>query len=78
MNIGADTGAFTLTGQDALKGISDVVSQGVFTYTGQAVDMTVQRYFGAETASFTYSFNEFKIRGWLTPNVPAEIWTDVA
>ena len=77
MNIGADTGTFTLTGQDALKGISDVISKGIHLHRpSRRHDCST--LFWCRNSKFTYSFNEFKIRGWLTPNVPAEIWTDVA
>lgn len=78
MNISAETGIFTYAGQDALKGVSEVFSKGTFTYTGQAVDMTVQRHFDVDAGSYSYSFHDFKIRGWLTPSIPAEIWTDAA
>jgi hypothetical protein len=78
MNISAETGVFTYTGQDALKGVGEVFAVGAFTYSGQAVDMTVQRHFDVDAGSYSYSFHDFKIRGWLTPITPPEIWTDAA
>ena len=27
---------------------------------------------------FSYTFKDFKIRGWFSPTIPAEIWTDAA
>ena len=78
MNISAVTGTFTLTGQDALKGVSEVFSKGTFTYTGQAVDLTVQRHFDVDAGAYTYTFQDFKTRGWFSPTVPPAIWTEVA
>ena len=78
MNISAETGTFTLTGNDAFKGVGEQFDRGQFTYTGHAVEMTVQRLFTPITAEFNYQFTEFKIRGWLTPNIPPAIWTDAA
>ena len=78
MNISAVTGTFTLTGQDALKGVSEVFSQGTFTYTGQAVEFTVQRHFDANAGAYTYTFQDFTTRGWFSPTVPPAIWTEVA
>ena len=75
MNISADPGTFVLAGQDALKGVSEAFATGAFTYTGHNVGLTVQRYFGVESGSYTYSFNNFEIRGWFTPVVAPEIWT---
>ena len=78
MNVSAATGTFTLTGQDALKGVSEAFERGQFTYTGQNVTMFAGRFLRPETSQFSYNFEEFKIRGWFSPTVPAEIWTDAA
>jgi hypothetical protein len=78
MNVSAATGTFTLTGQDALKGVSEAFERGQFTYTGQDVSLFAGRFLRPETSQFSYNFQEFKIRGWLTPVVPPAIWTEVA
>lgn len=77
MNISAETGSFALTGQDVLKGISEAFDVGTFTYTGQNFELFAGRFLRPESQSYTINMQEFKIRGWLTPVVPAEIWTDV-
>ncbi len=76
MNISADVGTFTYTGQDALKGVAEAFAVGTFTYTGQAATLFVGRFLRPETGEYSYSFQDFKIRGWFSPTVPAEIWTD--
>ena len=78
MNIAADRGAFTLTGQDALKGVAEAFDRGQFTYSGQDVTLFVGRFLRPVSGQYNYTFQNFKIRGWLSPNVPVEIWTDVA
>lgn len=77
MNMSAETGVFTYTGQDAFKGVSEAFAVGAFTYTGHAVDMTVQRHFDVGAGSYSYSFHDFKIRGWLTPIVSVNAWANV-
>ena len=77
MNIAAERGSFILTGQNAAQKITDIVDTGTFTYSGQTVEMTAQRHFDANTGEFAYTFQEFKIKGWLTPVIPAETWSDV-
>lgn len=78
MNVDLNNATFTLTGQDALKGVSEAFERGQFTYTGQNVTMFAGRFLRPETSQFSYNFEEFKIRGWFSPTVPAEIWTDAA
>lgn len=79
MNISAETGIFTYTGQDALKGVGEVFDRGQFTYSGYSVEMTVQRHLDARNGTFTYILPaDVKIRGWFSPTVPPEIWTDAA
>tara|TARA_Y100001954_G_scaffold147571_1_gene157024 strand:+ start:91 stop:723 length:633 start_codon:yes stop_codon:yes gene_type:complete len=78
MNIAAERGVFTLTGQDALKGVAEAFDRGQFTYTGQDATLFVGRFLRPVTGEYSYTFKDFKIRGWFSPTVPAEIWTDAA
>lgn len=78
MNMSAETGVFTYTGQDAFKGVGEAFAVGTFTYTGQDVTMFAGRFLRPETSQYSYSFNDFKIRGWVTPSIPPTIWTDAA
>ena len=78
MNISAELGTFTYTGQDALKGVSEAFDVGAFTLTGRDATLFAGRFLRPETATFTYSSSETKSRGWFTPVVSAEIWTDAA
>ena len=48
------------------------------TYTGQTVELTVQRHFDVDAGAYTYTFQDFKTRGWFSPTVPPAIWTEVA
>jgi len=77
LSFSAQTGTFTLTGQDALKGISEAFDVGTFTLTGQDVTLSAGRFLNLESQQYSYTFQEFKIKGWLTPVIPAETWTDV-
>jgi len=77
MNISADVGTFTYTGQDALKGVAEAFATGSFTYTGQAATLFVGRFLRPETGEYSYSFQDFKIRGWISPSVSEAIWTEV-
>lgn len=77
MNVSADAGTFTYTGQDALKGVGEAFAVGSFTYTGQDVTLFIGRFIDAESGSFSTTMQDFKIRGWFSPTVPDEIWTEV-
>jgi len=76
MNISADVGTFTYTGQDALKGVAEAFAVGSFTYTGQAATLFVGRLLTPVTGEFSYTLQDFKTRGWLSPSVPPAIWTE--
>jgi len=78
MNVSAETGTFTYTGQDALKGVGEAFERGQFTYTGQDVTMFAGRFLRPETSQYSYTFQDFKTRGWFSPTVPPAIWTEVA
>ena len=77
MNISADVGTFTYTGQDALKGVAEAFATGSFTYTGQAATLFVGRFLRPENGTYSITMQPFKIKGWLSPSVPDEIWTEV-
>ena len=78
MNVSAATGTFTLTGQDAFKGVGEAFERGQFTYSGQDVTMFAGRFLRPETSQYSYTFQDFKTKGWFSPTVPPAIWTEVA
>jgi len=78
MNVDLNNATFTLTGQDALKGVAEAFDRGQFTYTGQDVTMFAGRFLRPVTSEYSYTFKDFKIRGWFSPTIPAEAWTDAA
>lgn len=76
-----DPTSFTLTGQDA--GVNAqfqmVAANGSFTMTVFAADTTAQRKMQAEVAeAYNYTGYEVKFRGFFSPVVPPENWTDAA
>lgn len=46
------SGTFTLSMQGAALLVGDIFPHGLFTYTGHAVDLNVQRLFSADTGAF--------------------------
>ena len=78
MNVDLNNATFTLTGQDALKGVGEAFDRGQFTYSGQDVTLFVGRFLRPVSGKYDYTFENFKIRGWLSPTLPPAIWTDVA
>ena len=78
MNVDLNNATFTLTGQDALKGVAEAFDRGQFTYSGQDVTLFVGRFLRPVSGQYNYTFQNFKIKGWLSPTLPPAIWTDVA
>ena len=78
MNVDLSNATFTLTGQDALKGVGEAFDRGQFTYSGQDATLFVGRFLRPVSGQYNYTFQNFKIRGWLSPSLPPAIWTDVA
>ena len=78
MNLDLNKATITLTGQDALKGVGEAFDRGQFTYSGQDVTLFVGRFLRPVSGKYDYTFENFKIRGWLSPTLPPAIWTDVA
>ena len=78
MNVDLNNATFTLTGQDALKGVAEAFDRGQFTYSGQDATLFVGRFLRPVSGQYNYTFQNFKIRGWLSPTLPPAIWTDVA
>lgn len=76
-----NSGTFTLSGQDASVTAQRPfpVNQGTFTITGQSADVTAQRPFPLGTeGQYTVTGFDVKFKGWLSPNPPQTIWTEVA
>jgi hypothetical protein len=78
ISMNAVNGSFTVTGQNIPKGISEAFDEGSFSITGRDADFTVQRLFVIDNGSYTVTGYDFKFRGFFSPYVPPEIWTEVA
>ena len=78
MNVDLNNATFTLTGQDAFKGVGEAFDRGLFYYVGQDATLFVGRFLRPVSGEYNYTFENFKIRGWLSPSLPPAIWTDVA
>ncbi len=75
------SGSFTLSGQAASITAQRPfpITHGAFSVTGQSAATTAQRPFplGAEGV-YTVTGQNVKFKGWLSPNPPLTIWTEVA
>ena len=78
ISMNALSGSFTVTGQNIPKGISEAFDNGTFALTGRDADFTVQRVLVVSNGAYSITGYDIKIRGWLTPSIPPEIWTKVA
>lgn len=78
VSISPPTATFSLTGFDVIFGFDIDAETKTFSYTGQSVDLSAGRFLRPVTENFSYSGPETKFRGWFTPFVAAEIWTDAA
>lgn len=68
---------FTLTGQPATFGFVLDPTTATFTLTGSDVVLSAGRTLSiANTESYTYQGYKVVFRGWFTPVVPSETWTD--
>lgn len=76
MNIFPDSGTFTLAGQPITEGISEVVDSGTFTMTVRDATFFAGRPMPVTAGTYAMTVNDVKIRGFLTPYVPAEAWTE--
>ena len=74
----APSGSFVVTGQPVTKGISDVVEGSAFTMTLQDASITAQLSIRCDAQTQSLSGTDFKFRGFFSPYVPPEIWTEVA
>jgi len=78
ISLGDPVGTFTYTGQPVTFHFLIDPETGVFTYSGQTVSLKVARKIVVDTAEFILTMQDFKIKGWFSPFVPPEIWTDAA
>jgi hypothetical protein len=78
ISMNAVNGSFTVTGQNIPKGISEAFDEGTFSITGRDADLTVQRLFIVDSNPYSLTGYDFTFRGWLSPYVAPEIWTEVA
>jgi|TARA_Y100000015_G_scaffold40321_1_gene45069 hypothetical protein len=70
---------FTLTGQPATFGFVLDPTTATFTLTGPDVVLSAGRTLSiANTESYTYQGYAVVFRGWFTPVVPSETWTEAA
>lgn len=78
ISINAETGSFALTGQDALKHYTPLTEFEIFAVYGKEVDFTVSLNLNCEVAQVaTLSGQDVDFRGFLSPYVAPEIWTEV-
>lgn len=68
----ADTGAFTLTGQDAALSVARLIGAdtGTFTLTGQDAALTAARTIGADTGQFTLTGQDAELTYTPTGGAP--------
>lgn len=78
ISMNAISGSFTVTGQNIPKGISEAFDNGTFTLTERDANFTVQRLFTINSGTYAMAGYDFKFRGFFSPYVPPEIWTEVA
>lgn len=82
INIGissaAPSGSFIVTGQRVTKDISDVVGNSSLTMTLQDASITAQLNMRCDAQTQSLSGSDLKFRGFFSPYVPPEIWTEVA
>lgn len=73
------TATFALTGQDVIFGFDIDAEVGTFTLTGRDAVLSHGRTFSIPNAqAYTYQGYDVKFRGWFTPLVPSETWSDAA
>ena len=76
VSISADSGTFVLTGQDAFRKIGEVFDSGSFTMAVNDADLVYGRSVELGFYSYTASGHDVKFRGFLSPLVPLEIYTE--
>ena len=70
---------FTLTGQDVIFGFDIDAEVGTFTITGRDAVLSHGRVLSIPNAqAYSYQGYAVKFRGFVTPVVPPETWTDAA
>jgi hypothetical protein len=78
VSIAAESGTFAVTGQDIPKTISEIAGPVNFVTTRNDIEFTVQRSFVLANGAYTIEGLAVKFRGFFSPYVPPEIWTEVA
>lgn len=76
VSILADSGAFVFTGQNTSRKIGEVFDSGSFTVTAIDADLVYGRSIELGFHSYTASGHDVKFRGYLSPNLPLEIYTE--
>ena len=75
----APSGTYTLTGHDAFKGVGEGFENGSFTMTGRDAEFSIAMTAKIETGlAATLTGSDIQFRGFFSPYVPPEIWTEVA
>lgn len=79
ISINAESGTYILQGQNAPKFITEKVDALNLYLTGQDATLTAQLHLRAETLEYPpFKGHDIKVRGFLSPTVPFEIWTEAA
>lgn len=79
ISISPDAASFAATFQDASVTAQRPfpVDQGTFTLTVNDASVTAQRTLEIDEANYLTSYYDVKFRGFFSPYVPPEIWTEV-
>lgn len=79
ISISPDAASFAATFQDASVTAQRPfpVDQGTFSLTVNDASVTAQRTLEIDDASYFASYYDVKFRGFFSPYVPPEIWTEV-
>lgn len=79
ISINAESGTYVLAGQNAPKGVTEKVDTCYLYLTGQDATLTAQLHLRTETLEYApFKGHDIKVRGFLSPTVPFEIWTEAA
>ena len=78
VSIVAESGSFAVAGQNIPKTISEIAGPVNFVTTRNDLEFTVQRSFVLAHGAYTTTGLDVKFRGFFSPYVPPETWTEVA
>ena len=74
----APSGSYTVTGQDAFKGVGEGFDSGTFTMTLRDADFNIAMRTKVDAGSISLTGADLKFRGFFSAYIPPETWTEVA